>query len=368
MRSLNNFNSVKSIIKTKLFYLFQRCSYSFSPRSINLDISWACNLDCVMCSVRERISGSNKDYLTVDNFKNILSQLPQLKFIDFMGLGEPLMNPYFFNLLDIAHAKNIKASLITNGMLLNKDSINKIKDNLVRIYISMDTPVAEKLEKIRKGVQFARLIDNIHNLKKLKPNIKLGFLVVLMQETAEDLPALVELARDIGIGYIGVNHLLCLDKFNDERRVTVSTDKAKYYLEKAEDLAGKHKIDFVSRPLQPNMRTCWQPWLEPLIMLNGDIHPCCFMDQSAESVCAEWFDGVTVRVPFNCYKMGNIFQGNFKKIWNGKDFRNLRKTLRNSEIISELTPGELNSLRQKVTYPDKFWYCRICLWRWSMAC
>jgi len=226
----------------------------------------------------------------------------------------------------------------------------------------------EKLEKIRKGVQFSKLIDNISNLKNLKPDIKLCFLAVLMKETIKDLPELVKLAKNIGIEYIGTNHILCLDKFNDERRVTSHTDKAKYYLEEAQHLAREYKIEFICRPLQPEMRTCWQPWREPLIMLNGDITPCCFMDQSSQALATEWYAGVQIGVPFHCYQMGNIFRDNFKEIWNDKDFRQIRRTLRSSRIKSELTIEEFNLKRQAINLEDKFWYCKICLWRWSVAC
>ncbi len=339
-----------------------------SPRYIDLDISWGCNLDCIMCSARQRVSKLSKENLSPERFEHILTQLPKLRYVSFMGLGEPLMNPHFFELLDIAQSKNIKASVITNGTLLDENNLKRLNDNLVKVYVSIDTPSPEKFERIRRGAKLSEVMENIKRLKKSKPKVNLCILVLLMKETIEDLPELVKLAKSIDVECIGVNHILSLDKHNDERLVTSDTSEAKYYLEKAEDLAKEYKIELTSRPLQPRMRQCRQPWFQPLIMLNGDIYPCCFMDRSPKPVCTEWYSGVPLEVPFHQYRMGNIFEDSFEKIWNGKDFRLLRKVIRDSENREKLTIEEFNLRRQKINLEEKFSYCRVCLWRWSMAC
>lgn len=367
--SSNILSNIKRGINFTLSYFPQLSSYAFTPRSINLDITWGCNLDCIMCSAHQRVSKSSKDNLSPERFEYILKQLPNLRYIDFMGLGEPLMNPHFFELLDIAQSKNIKASVITNGTLMDKNNLNRLKDNLVKVYVSIDSPSAEKFERIRRGAKLSEVVENIHKLKKLKPNVSLCILVVLMEDIIEDLPELIRLAKDIEADCINLNHILALDKRNDERRVASDTNKAKYYLEKTENLAKEYKIEFYPRPLQPRMRRCWQPWFEPLIMLNGDIYPCCFMDRSPKPVCTEWYSGVPIKVPFHQYRMGNIFEDSFEDIWNGKDFRLLRKIIRESEKRpKDLSEEELNLRRQKINLKEKFSYCRVCLWRWSVAC
>jgi MoaA/NifB/PqqE/SkfB family radical SAM enzyme len=286
-----------------------------------------------------------------------------------MGLGEPLMNPHFFELLDIAQSKNIKASLITNGTLLQENNIKKLNNNLVKIYISIDGASRKNFEEIRKGANFSNLIENIQKIRKLKPEIELCILTILMKETLKDLPELVKLSKKINVKYIGLNHILSLNQENDKRFVSSDTSEAKYYLQKAGDLAEKYKIKIISRPLHPTMRRCWQPWLAPLIMLNGDLYPCCFMDRSSKSIDTEWYSGVPIEVPFHQYKMGNIFTDSFGKIWNNEDFKLLRKKIRKFEKGSKvLSEKELNLKRQRANLKEKFSYCEICLWRWSVAC
>lgn len=365
----NMISYIKGIINYLISQFLRPGKHAFIPRSLNLDVTWRCNLSCIMCSARERVQKFNKEDLTPEKFEYIVTQLPKTRHIDIMGLGEPLANPHFFELLALAQSKNIEVSIIANGTLLNENNIKKFSKNLTKVSVSVDSPYPAKFDRIRKGATFSSVIENIRKLKKLRPKVRIGLLVVLMKENIEDLPELVKLAKDIGADSIGLNHILSLDKENDERRISSTTDKAEYYLQKTEDLAKKYKIKLTSRPLQPRMRRCWQPWSGPLVLLNGDVYPCCFMDRSPESVCTEWFSGVPIEIPFHQYRMGNIFEESFEKIWNDDNFKHLRKMIREAEKgPKQISTEELNIIRQKIDIKEKFAYCKVCLWRWSMAC
>lgn len=361
-------------IKKIIEFIFQKHFFRLSnspplPYSINLDISWQCNLNCQICSARQRVSQTNKKILTIDQFKYILAQIPKLKYIHFMGLGEPLMNPFFYEFLKIAQAKSIQATLITNGILLTENNIKKLSNNLLKIYISIDSPIKEKFEKIRSGASFLKLIENIKRIRELRPEIELCILTVLMKENIEDLPGIIQLARNLNVSQVGFNHILSLDLENDKRFVDFKTEGAVTSLRKAKKLAKKYKIKIISRPLLPKARSCWQPWLAPLIMLDGYVYPCCFMDRSPKQIETEWYHGVPLEVPFYQYRMGNIFTTPFLEIWNGSDFKLLRSKIKKFEkgqkFISE---EQLNFQRKNLNKSDKFSYCQVCLWRWNQAC
>ena len=351
-----------------LGHLIQQCPYAFRPYRINLDISWSCNLKCTMCSARLRVNRYNKRYLAPEQFVRILKQLPHLKHIFFMGLGEPLMNPDFPLLLKKAQSRRISSSLITNGMLLTDPLINGFPDNLKRVSFSIDSASSEKFGRIRIGANLAKVVDNIRRLKVLRPEIDIRILVVLMRENIENLPDIVRLGRDVGASAVDVNHIIAMDELTDNQRITLRVSQADHYLKQAEEEALKCGIEFFSRPLRPRMRSCLQPWLAPLIMLNGDLLPCCFMDRSPSPICTELYAGVQMDVPFHQYRMGNIFEKNFKALWNSSDLRLLRKTIRDSETKTGLTIDNFNRKRQSVNMEGKYSYCRVCLFRWSAAC
>ena len=64
------------------------------PRSLQVEVTGACNLRCHMCLVRyrpplHRVKGS----LTLDQFRSLVDELPDLDEITLQGLGEPLLAP-----------------------------------------------------------------------------------------------------------------------------------------------------------------------------------------------------------------------------------------------------------------------------------
>lgn len=362
------FSILKRCFAPHLGHLIQQFPYAVLPYSINLDISWACNLKCTMCSARLRVNRYNKQYLGPEQFVRILKQLPHLKHIFFMGLGEPLMNATFPILLKQAQSRGISASLITNGMLLTDQLINRFPDNLKRISFSIDSASSEKFGRIRIGANLEKVVENIRRVKILKPKIDIRILVVLMRETIEGLADIVRLGKDVGASAVDVNHVIALDELADKQRITLRISRAEHYLRQAGEEALKCGIEFLSRPLRPRMRSCLQPWLAPLIMLNGDLLPCCFMDRSPYPVCTEWYSGVHMDVPFHQYRIGNVFVKEIKELWNGSEFRLLRKIIRDSETKTGLTIDNFNRKRRNVNMGMKYSYCRVCLFRWSSAC
>jgi MoaA/NifB/PqqE/SkfB family radical SAM enzyme len=360
------FKAFKKKIKESALSAIAMSERFFSPRAVDIDSVWYCNINCVMCS-HKNIQLGHKE-LAPREFQRILQALPKLKYVNFIGLGEPLANPHFFELLDLAASKKIKVIITTNATLWNEANIKRIRDNIAQIIVSIDSPHKEGFESLRPGAKFESLIENLKRIKGLKKRIDLRIQAVLMQENIKDLPDLIELAHSLGIKHVALLHILSLDRTNDQRFLRF-TQGAAAYLKRAERLAKEYKIELLSRPLEPQMRPCREPWLLPFIGINGDIYPCCFIYRIPESF-TEWYAGVPLEVPLHQYRMGNIFQDSFKDIWNNRDFRLLRRTIRQAERMKKkkLSVEEYNSLRKKMDPNERFSYCRFCLWRWSVAC
>lgn len=136
-------------------------SYRYIPakrilplRKINLEITWDCNLNCVMCprlrAQNFRIKDKN---MSLEEFKYIVKNIPHLKHINIVGAGEPLVNPYFYDMLDFANSKGITISFTTNGTLLNENNINKLPKNVKYIYFSVDSLEKEIYSGLRGGLR-----------------------------------------------------------------------------------------------------------------------------------------------------------------------------------------------------------------------
>lgn len=344
----------------------QHTNRAFSPRDIGLDFTWNCNLNCTMCS--HRASMLEKNNLDLKHFQYIIEQLPKLVSVNIVGLGEPLLNPDLFEVLNFAESKDIRVTITTNATLLNESNIGRLTSSLTRVYVSLDSPYHEKYEKIRVGANFNSVKENIIYLKKLRPDIELYVQAVLMKENVEDLPELVRFAKSINADGISLLHIASLNEEDDKRHVSsVKDGDVEHYLRDAKELAREYDINLHTLPLQPRLKRCSEPWFAPYIAINGDIYPCCFIYRIPQPF-TEWYLGVTLDVPMQQYKMGNIFEDSVEEIWNGSEFRLLRKVIRESEKDEKLLPEEFNQRRMQIDLEEKFSYCRVCLWRWSCAC
>lgn len=81
---------------------------------------------------------------------NQISELDLAEKVTFHVMGEPLLHPNFFELLDYAASIHLPVGLTTNGALLKPDTIQKLADrDLYQIDISLQTPDQESFRATR---------------------------------------------------------------------------------------------------------------------------------------------------------------------------------------------------------------------------
>jgi radical SAM protein with 4Fe4S-binding SPASM domain len=90
-----------------------RSLYMF--KKIYLEITNRCNLACSFCQESQRPKSS----MTPAFFSDILRQIrPYTDHLSLHVLGEPLLHPFFGELLDHCHEQELRVNLTTNGTLL----------------------------------------------------------------------------------------------------------------------------------------------------------------------------------------------------------------------------------------------------------
>jgi MoaA/NifB/PqqE/SkfB family radical SAM enzyme len=350
-------------IRSGLLHLLQLSNYALPPSRLHIDIAHECNLNCFMCP-HKQMETENK-YLPIERFKRILDQFPRVKAVTLQGCGETLLNPDLAEMLTLDQSRNIDFTVVTNGTLLNERNINKLK-NVSSITVSIDSAIPEKYKQIR-GAKLEVVINNLKRLKQLKPDVRLSIQAIIMKETIESMPQLIDLAHNVGADEV---RLLNLEGFNPEleKKHAHKLDNVLNILEKTKKVARERKIRLEIPPLQPTLRDCFEPWFSPRISLEGNIYPCCYIYVSSEETWKEWFQGANLDVPQYQYKMGNIFEQSFKEIWNGDNYKLLRKTIRKSGKHITLAPEKLNDRRQALDLSKSFSYCNVCLYRWNCHC
>jgi len=185
-------NVLETIVEDKIGHL--------NPAILAHVITNRCNLRCKYCVFWRRKFG---DELLTDEIFRIIDQAEDLgiSFYSVTG-GEPLLRDDVPEILKYAHDKGMVTTLVTNGILLEKQ-LESIAPHLSALSISLDSHLAEHSThrceaetywKIRKNIEMAAECRRQH--KDLKVNIN----TVISQINLHDLASMVKFADELDIG------------------------------------------------------------------------------------------------------------------------------------------------------------------------
>lgn len=291
------------------------------PKHAQIEITNLCNLKCKMCAhTTESWKGKTQPkFLKMEEFKYIINQLRFLRLATLSGVGEPLLNPNLTDMIQYCHNKGIISSFFTNATMLTPEKSKELLsvNGLEMIFVSMDTGDAKKYEQIRQGANFLEICSNIDCFIKLrkerkciKPNV--SFFMVAMKENVHDIPLLVDLMENIGIGHLNIKNMMIAEDIEG----TPITRHDLPFLANVQRDAAKRNIIVTYHQMPENninkteTRTCLGPWTTTYINVSGIVNPCCYS------------------FPFESAAFGNIFDTPFRNIWNNRYYQNFRKELK----------------------------------------
>ena len=143
---------------------------SYLPRKferIHLELTNLCNFSCTFCP--DGRMTRKRGLMDVELAKSALDQIAGLDLaekVTFHVMGEPLMHPKLFEIIDHAHKRGLRLGLTTNGALLKPDTIRNLAErDLHQIDISLQTPDEESFYATRgKRVDFAVYCSRVLDL------------------------------------------------------------------------------------------------------------------------------------------------------------------------------------------------------------
>lgn len=328
-----------------------------------------CNLHCDYCRRSESgsVAHSKADnvHFTPEKYKEALSQLRYIRGANWIGDGEPLLNPDFNKLIEMTAAKGAKTTFGTNGTLVTQQDVDFWKRHKVsEVSVSIDSPIPEKYELMRRGAKFDRVIESCRMISAAGINLQLQ--IILFAESAADMPAFVDLAIDVGAWRIALPRPHLYDRLERYRSSYPAPCKVNLPLKIAQDKMRQASIKWYEPWYATTyFRQCMWPFLAPYIQINGTIQPCCFMSGNDKT---DNYDGVEYKIPSHCYDMGNIFTDDLDRIWRGDDYKELRQTLIASEraVGTKIEAEQLHKLKE--IKDGRFAHCYGCSWRWSVEC
>lgn len=296
------------------------------PTFIQLNITNKCNLNCKHCFNN---SGNKDKYeLTNQEVFNILEYFLSKSIVCItFGGGEPLMHKNIFDFIKYAKERNGRVTILSNGLLINKNIANKLCDSGVnRVRISLDGSNERINDFIRSRGSFNGATKALKNLLSTKIS-DIAVMTSVNKYNFNDLENIVKLLIKIGVKDVKFIPTVlggrAVKKFKD---YILEGNFMKLLLEKKSELLKKYKDHIyisVDSPLEAilfkndiNKLKNYGPCLIGRVFLgikpNGDIFICPMLDNVI---------------------IGNIRKDDIKKVW------------RNSEILNKVR--DLNLLKGK---------------------
>lgn len=288
------------------------------PQRVHITLSHSCNLWCRIC--REKPLGG--PFMDLRLFDKIAEELfPTASELRLDSGGEILLNKDLPHILKtIAHYGTPFFSS-SNGMLLTREKALLLAEStLHHIQISLDSPVAETLEWIRRGAQFDKIINNVKLLVQARRDVGRPFLITfhaaIMRENVRQLPDLVRLAHELGIEGVTGWHLFTQPHMDIGSSCFWDQTTYDEMLEQTIAVArGLNSFFYGPQPFaHRNTVTgndergyCDYPEYGTYIDPDGSVRPCCV-------------------APF--IVLGDLNKDSFMSIWNSETYERLRKTYR----------------------------------------
>lgn len=276
-----------NLVMNEIEFKSKKNILSSTPYFIKIDPTPNCTLKCPQCIHGQKNINDEKKILTLENFKKIIDPFTDNLFgIDLCHLGEPLLNPYLFQIIAYCHEKNIGTLFPTNfSMELSQKQIEQIVTcGLDYIMICIDGITQDVYEKYRREGNLNLVLKNASTLidtkKKLNSKTPLiEFKFILFDHNSHQLNDAKKLSKYMGF-----------DTFH------VILDRASPELHKIKNQIKNKNI--------AKKKTCYWPWNSMIICWDGTVSPCCID-----------------------YNMGNALETPINLIWNNDRYQELRSFL-----------------------------------------
>lgn len=313
-----------------------------------------CNLRCLHCYSASD-SGCGEREMTTDQAKQFLGQLKEAGSpVCLFSGGEPLLRPDLVELLGEAKRIGLPTVISTNGTQIDAAMARRLHDVSLRyVGVSLDgqEPFHDRFRQVQGSFQAA--LRGIEHCRQA--GLRTGLRFTITQANADQVPAVFDIARQIGVRRMCFYHLVRTGRAALLHEQGPSLEQTRRTLDTIID----RTREFVERDLVDEVLTVGNhadgPYL--LLRMQRENHPG--FEQARELLlanggnrvgdkiaCVAWDGAVYPDQFWRNYPLGNVMQTPFKEIW------------------SNVADPVLAKLRNK----DKFADPRCLKCRWFSLC
>ena len=285
--------------------IFRKAIVIGKPWAASIEPTTSCNLRCPECPTGMGSLSRAKGNMDLDVFRKIIDKLsPDLIYLTLYFQGEPMLNPHFPEMVQMARKRNIFVATSTNGHFLNDENVNKIiKSGLSHLIISLDGLDQQTYEKYRVDGDFHTVIEGIKRLVAAKksmhsklPFIELQFLV--MRHNEHQVKQVKEFAGHLGVDTLSLKTAQVYNFDADRTIIPTMKGKSRY-----------RQLPDGSWVIAKKIRNrCHRIWSSVVVTWDGKVVPCCY-DKNAD------------------HQTGNLLEEPLSELWKNQLYNTFRKTV-----------------------------------------
>lgn len=289
------------------------------PRRLVLELTNACNINCVMCG--RNAADFKATIFDMDVFRSLEPLMDDIEEVTLMGWGEPTVHPNFTEMLQIINRHSARKYFCTNGMKLG-ELTDAIFENKVDVFaVSLDGATDETNSRIRRGSDINKITKDLKNIVKIKRERGLSypwinFVFCAMKSNINELPDLVRLAADIGLEEVKVVFLTVFGEdvmneslWGEEAIVREVFDKATKIGEELGVILKLPHIPGEDEAGDKLHKDCFVVWRDFFLGSDGYVRPC-------------------MSTPIHFFKYDK--NADFMEMWNSPEYINYRQIVNDS--------------------------------------
>ncbi len=253
---------------------------------IQFQYSYACNFNCVHCSIKRFQGKSNVKRMTLADVRNVSKQADELGLARFVITGgEPLIFKDFDGLVEAINPQKFYINCDTNGWFLDRDRVKHLKDiGVDRVQLSIDSLYAKEHDEFRrkKGAHY-RAMWAVQYCLEEGLDVFIQTVVNKQRLHSKEFMQFVEYFNDKEVG-VFVTFAKPIGSWEGNLDVMINKDDILYFKE----LEKSHKIFNHLTSAYGQNRGCAGCWnIVSLIGDGGYVQPCPYFHASMGSIFEE---------------------------------------------------------------------------------
>ena len=283
------------------------------PIHVEIEVTKNCNHRCAFCfsngGLKGTVNYNNKNMsFPYDRLITLIDELKDIgvKAISLTGVGDPLVYPHIFELLDYIASKDIEIGITTNLCFRLTDEQIKTLNRCSWIRTSINATDEKTYKLVHNPKDDQGLQTVINNIKRLDTIISVSY--VVWKDNKDFIYDAVVLAKSLGVNSINFRPFL-----NYKRSGYDYDDKIKELLYKAKKLETNDFIVDIGRNRVHDMKEvakdipCKICHYQCFIDADGRVFPCCMMENNSSIA------------------YGNIMKDSFINVWSMRKELNMKK-------------------------------------------